>query len=482
MNIITNNLSNYACLISDNLKNKLLTKQNLVIMAVALAIFTLGVVYFRLMTRMVQQRSSLPSLQPTHSKNSSTAGVGVSLIQPKKFAIPTLKVTPAPKVTPTLKTVLTTKAGAPTLEERFASADLKLVEYARAFPKIDDQKRYGVRDKTKQKVCDVFKVNNFQDLETKLLSSSIEDFDDDIRSDAKKIILATAAFGAHQSSPQQLLGRFDVLTVPCRMDFDAQWNEKKSKHGFLVHHAAALNIGENRNAADFKDYAINGRLDEKKYIQDMGIIFRHILAEQVTSHVKHAVWFPLGMGAFLRKLPQRDSFYQDPKAMQALKQKLVKAFVDEASSILYSPAAASLQLHICLPYEENKDSETWQNYFAFFEAFQKAPDFLKERTQFHINIDATDLAQRLADQESTPDCVSLVNGANRNLIGNKWFADHARVAIDENLHRRSSRLAVFAALLNQRLKPLNSNPLDLTQRVSNLGGYNSLVDSTHFVR
>merc|ERR1711869_74519 len=55
------------------------------------------------------------------------------------------------------------------------------------------------------------------------------------------------------------------------------------------------------------------------------------------------------------------------------------------------------------------------------------------------------LAQELA--KSSPNVV-LVNGANRRLIGNHWFGDHARRAIDENLHRRSWKMAALAYLLN----------------------------------
>merc|ERR1712072_992306 len=59
--------------------------------------------------------------------------------------------------------------------------------------------------------------------------------------------------------------------------------------------------------------------------------------------------------------------------------------------------------------------------------------------------DCLHLAHELA---LTSPNVMLVNGANRQLIGNHWFAGQAKRAIDENLHRRSWMLSAHAYMLN----------------------------------
>eukprot|EP00419_Tripos_fusus_P062755 CAMPEP_0172907818 /NCGR_PEP_ID=MMETSP1075-20121228/179587_1 /TAXON_ID=2916 /ORGANISM="Ceratium fusus, Strain PA161109" /LENGTH=62 /DNA_ID=CAMNT_0013765497 /DNA_START=44 /DNA_END=228 /DNA_ORIENTATION=- len=59
--------------------------------------------------------------------------------------------------------------------------------------------------------------------------------------------------------------------------------------------------------------------------------------------------------------------------------------------------------------------------------------------------------------------VGLLNGANRELIGNHWFEDGARFAIDENLHRRSASLARAALLLNMGTAARHRRPTQLEE-------------------
>ena len=72
------------------------------------------------------------------------------------------------------------------------------------------------------------------------------------------------------------------------------------------------------------------------------------------------------------------------------------------------------------------------------------------------------------------DCpdVGLLNGANRRLLGNHWFAGKATQAIDENLHRRSWRLAAAAYVLNHYVSGDRSVRQEdtLQRRVERCGG------------
>jgi len=70
---------------------------------------------------------------------------------------------------------------------------------------------------------------------------------------------------------------------------------------------------------------------------------------------------------------------------------------------------------------------------------------------------------------------TYLNGANRKLIGNHWFGERAKTAIDENLHRRSSSASIISNCLNETFLsqlPIvrTRNNLDLQKRVKDLNG------------
>lgn len=249
----------------------------------------------------------------------------------------------------------------------------------------------------------------------------------------------------------QILGRFDVLAIPARMDVDNAWAEYARPQDntlFFVHHVAALDIGS-QHATDISDYRCGQGQPEffqAKYIRDMHSIFRTTLAAQRFSGVKHAVWFPLGMGAFLRDLPRHDPVYQVAETMAELRRLIARAFFEAV--VVELGTSSGIKVHLCLA-EGPAGSEADENCLAFLTALQESlPAGYANDVTVWLNTDAAALAQHLANTSATALAVSLTNGANRSLIGNHWFVDGANTAIDENLHRRSLSLALMAFLAN----------------------------------
>ena len=66
--------------------------------------------------------------------------------------------------------------------------------------------------------------------------------------------------------------------------------------------------------------------------------------------------------------------------------------------------------------------------------------------------------------------IAVLNGGNKWMVGNHWFGNRARSAIDENIVRRSPRMGAVAFVLNHgKLKSVNS-PLTLEADVKLYGG------------
>merc|ERR1712224_10817 len=82
---------------------------------------------------------------------------------------------------------------------------------------------------------------------------------------------------------------------------------------------------------------------------------------------------------------------------------------------------------------------------GFVRALKDADPALRGRVTVWQGCDSPELAHKLA---TTSDKVAIVNGANRRLLGNHWFSDSARRAIDENLHRRSWTMSALSYLIN----------------------------------
>jgi hypothetical protein len=266
-----------------------------------------------------------------------------------------------------------------------------------------------------------------------------------------------------------LLGRFDVVQHPCKMSQNNLWedNSKEGQNAFYLSDAAALNIGEGYRdgkeyvlkAEDFNDYKnADGTLNEALYIESMGQIFSNILAAQA-SKVADAVWFPFGMGAFLRQLKVKDPAYDTFGKMDELRDKIAEKFVEEASKF------PELKIHMCLPEtpEGEMNPEMTANFNAFANAVNKPG--LGSNITIYPNVDATALAQKMANEKG-PKTVALTNGANRNQFANIFLSTvGARLAIDENLHRRSSIAAATAYLLNAGFSQRVRSPGELEARI-----------------
>jgi hypothetical protein len=246
-----------------------------------------------------------------------------------------------------------------------------------------------------------------------------------------------------------LLGRYDVCCVKTCADLDRKWSFLKGpKLDFWVAHAAAVNVGETVDAPDFFDFqkhenAATKALDGWKYIEAMGHIMDNIVSVCTKLQIKQMVFFPLGMGAFLRHLGRVDANFSRDEDMLRLRRALAARMVES-----WARLPQGLKVHLCLQFATD---EAQRNADAFLRAIVASADFghkgssMKDRVVIIPEGDALNVASDLAVKS---DRVLLVNGANRQLIGNHWFASKARTAIDENLHRRSWRLAALSYMLN----------------------------------
>jgi len=280
--------------------------------------------------------------------------------------------------------------------------------------------------------------------------------------------------GTARAGDFNLLGRYDVCCVKTCADLDRKWNWLKGqKMDFWVAHAVAVNVGESVDAPDFTDFQKHDNelaktFDEWKYIEAMGHIMDNIVSVCTQLQIKQMVFFPFGMGAFLRHLGRIDSNFSHDEEMQRLRRALAVRMVES-----WAKLPAGLQVHLCLQFSTE---EAQRNADALLRAIVGNVDLGKKASPIKDRIviipegDALNVASDLAVRS---DNVLLVNGANRQLIGNHWFASRARMAIDENLHRRSWRLAAIAYMLNEydgeQSIPQRQHDT-LAKRVKQLGG------------
>lgn len=124
---------------------------------------------------------------------------------------------------------------------------------------------------------------------------------------------AEAKEGSAPAGGRNLLGRYEMVCVRARADFDRHWNLiRGDKRSFWVLHTAAINIGESQRAADYPDFSLrDGTLDGNRYVTAMGHICANIVKVCTALRIEHLVFFPFGMGAFLRHLPLLDPRYSD---------------------------------------------------------------------------------------------------------------------------------------------------------------------------
>jgi len=282
-----------------------------------------------------------------------------------------------------------------------------------------------------------------------------------------------------------ILGRYDVAVTKVCADLDRNWNFiKGAKPDFWVAHAAALNVGESLQAADFPDFiqmdneAGRSILDEESYFQAMEHILANVAQACTKLHIEHLVFFPFGMGAFLRHLGQLDLRFTSHEELQRLRRRLARSFM----KVLAGTTHEKCRIHLCLMFgawEPQCNSDAFLRALAepTGDASDAAIAKLRKRLTVYPEGDCLHLAHELA-VSSTANRVMLVNGANRVLLGNHWFAGRAKLAIDENLHRRSWRMSAASYLLNyfDGREPEGRRPDELEKNAKYLGGQIHYID------
>jgi len=351
-----------------------------------------------------------------------------------------------------------------------------------------------------------------------------------------------SAAQGHSPSSKNLLGKFDCMAIPVRADYDASFaplatapSPGAAEEGgavflddcdgpncfagwFFVLHVGAPNIGESDQADDFHAYAKQEwgndsaeptmRLDEGMYLEDVQRLWRNAIIAMGRLGVDHGVFFPFGMGAFLRQLGERDNRYRDSNRMRRLRRRIadqlmlairtIYSSVDrgDAGTQTSSPSSSSSDpprkpgapdaikyprhLHLCLICVSA--AESIENHNVFIEAagqYVKTMPFLSSLLQIRRNVDVLQLAHSLASDIQEPLNVAILNAANRKMLGNHWFQRGGIIAIDENLHRRSVSMARAALLLNTGVVPRERRPTELSEAVQLLGGrVTQLIDDS----
>lgn len=337
-------------------------------------------------------------------------------------------------------------------------------------PPIDSQTRYQIRDETLGELTrkKIGSTNPNDRLNRRRMLDYWANATPQVL-DAKTVygmqhcILFRSSASKKTFKGNNILGRFDVLQMTAPLDRNVFWNKtKQPSPPVLIHHAAGINIGENTKAQDFRDYALPDkrgvmRLDETRYLNDMKQVFKSVLNAQLLSGTTDAVWFPLGMGAFLRRLNELDNNYT-PQKLDVLRKKIAEQFVQ---SCLEVNQRNTMVIHLCL---SDVNPESSANYQAFMQALTKAT---LGNVHLHINGDAGEVARQLALKGKQ---VSLTNGANRNLIGNHWMDNGAERAIDEALCRKFVELAKKAVILNPSTTFSGDYSTRLSSRIHEFGG------------
>eukprot|EP00928_Gymnodinium_smaydae_P082507 TRINITY_DN65847_c0_g1_i1.p1 TRINITY_DN65847_c0_g1~~TRINITY_DN65847_c0_g1_i1.p1 ORF type:complete len:593 (+),score=77.33 TRINITY_DN65847_c0_g1_i1:78-1856(+) len=268
-----------------------------------------------------------------------------------------------------------------------------------------------------------------------------------------------------------LLGRYEVLCACVIADLDYQWERIERKRNFYVAHAAALNVGERQDTAyDFQYFSNADKFDKSKYAKAMGRIVKVIVGASIYLNITDLIFFPFGMGAFLRNLRAMDSDYGNQKLMQRLREDVTLEFMKALAS-----TSKSTRVHLCLRFTpldaDAANIETLGNTAAFLKAFRNtaAKNAFGNRLTVWPDADSMYVAHVLAQDKQSN--VMLVNGANRKKIGNHWYENGAFLAIDENIHRRSWTMSAISYYVNSGFKDTKERrQWDLTTRVKELEG------------
>lgn len=280
-----------------------------------------------------------------------------------------------------------------------------------------------------------------------------------------------STYGSAAAGASNLLGRYDGVCVRACADYNMSWDQYTHHPGtasppFWVLHMAAINIGESARAPDFSDFSNSRGLDEDSYVGSMRRLYDNMVVVCATLRIQHLVMFPFGMGAFLRHLPSIDRRYADWITMQRLRRRLASEFVD-ALRRCPEPRAG---VHFACAAGGDGANEGACNRDAFIRAFAAADALVQQQVIIYPGADSLQLANDLAAGSGA---VMLLNGSNRTLIGNHWFNDGAKQAIDENLHRRSWTLSAASYLMNGygvKVPKTGRRPRELRENIENVMG------------
>mmetsp|Transcript_140284 Transcript_140284/g.364603 ORF Transcript_140284/g.364603 Transcript_140284/m.364603 type:complete len:526 (-) Transcript_140284:95-1672(-) len=346
---------------------------------------------------------------------------------------------------------------------------------------IDEHLRRNRREGTKKKVVQELGLRNFGESAWRAKrpqQGGIHLFLD--RTPASTI-------GSAPAGGTFLLGRYDVVAVKVCADLDRNWNFIKGpKNDFWVAHAAALNIGESMRATDFHDFSRQenemgqnamgqrgqGMLEEELYLEAMEHIMANVCQACTRLHVEHLIFFPFGMGAFLRHLRLLDGKFAQRRVMQDLRRKLTHVLM----KALVEGLPDSANIHLCISFGNDEAKDNGDAFLRAVVGPGAAMEELRKRLTVWPSADALQVAHVLA--QASPEKVVLVNGANRRLIGNHWFEGKAKWAIDENLHRRSWTMSAIAYVLNgYDGQDRARSPQELQNNVLRLGGQVHVIGS-----
>ena len=249
------------------------------------------------------------------------------------------------------------------------------------------------------------------------------------------------------------IGTLDVLVVPTRADYASDLSELheynpnapnrpfhtlKSRNPFYVLHAAAPNIGESPHykPQDIYEYLHeNGKFYKTGYVEHYGAIMENIVKVARDLKLQHLILHPFGIGAFMRNLHNYVfDAYDEEDDKRKLRTEMIQKIVEKI------PRSQDITYHMCYPTHRPKSLEDKNNQSAIEHAMNDHSNIILQP-----GIDALALANHLAKLNLL---VAMVNYANANRIGNRWYENGAGSATDENIHRRSHMLGLTSRSLN----------------------------------
>jgi hypothetical protein len=244
-----------------------------------------------------------------------------------------------------------------------------------------------------------------------------------------------------KSSADRVLGQFDSISIPMIPDYNCAWDRIRQEDAakVFVLYAPAVNLS---SRCGFWHYSVNSSvgsyLDTKKYLNIMSQVIRNFCLASKALKIEHLVLVPFGMGAYLRDLPVRDDAYKNRLKFLGLKVQLAHNLISKLTKYCWGNTV----MHFCLRTGDQEDTD---NSRAILNALIAKVPANSPKVVIWKEADCLEVAIKLAKSSSS---VTILNASNRHILGNKWWEDSAKRAVEENLHRRSSILSAAACVLN----------------------------------